>query len=422
MEKLTVKNFLTIREAELEVTPFTIIIGPQASGKSVLAKLVYFFRSFWGRDFHKAIEYPDPAPTLEEQFQLAFEKVFPAYGWDQQAFELKYQTSGASITLTSSGITGDAHLAVSFSQPITTLFTKARTQFKKDQQAENAGLLAALPFPNTSLGISLDGLSLLGLLIKRDVFIPASRAFFANLSSAPFSSLSQGFLIDPFLLQFGTLYEQAKRRQWVQEMPKAIEPYGYGLEAFESGQQAIQRGIYKNINNEDWIDQDGRLVRLQHASSGQQESLPMLLVLWHHLATGRGASFIVEEPEAHLFPTAQKQVVDLFSILHSATESEFLLTTHSPYILSALNVLVQADDLIREKPETEAQVRQLLGHGRPVAYENVRVYALRDGLLTLEMNAENRLIGENVLDEVSTEFEHVFNELLALQYPPDEVA
>jgi predicted ATP-dependent endonuclease of OLD family len=42
MRKLTVKNFSVIKEAELEFGKITVLIGPQASGKSLLCKLAYF--------------------------------------------------------------------------------------------------------------------------------------------------------------------------------------------------------------------------------------------------------------------------------------------------------------------------------------------------------------------------------------------
>lgn len=40
-ERLTVKNFGPIREADLDLRKVTVLIGEQASGKSVLAKLGY---------------------------------------------------------------------------------------------------------------------------------------------------------------------------------------------------------------------------------------------------------------------------------------------------------------------------------------------------------------------------------------------
>ncbi|MEK0188739.1 hypothetical protein [Microcoleus anatoxicus] len=39
-EKLTVKNFAGITDLELEIKRINILIGPQASGKSVCAKLL----------------------------------------------------------------------------------------------------------------------------------------------------------------------------------------------------------------------------------------------------------------------------------------------------------------------------------------------------------------------------------------------
>jgi predicted ATPase len=45
MQFLTVKNFGPIKDAHLQVNAFTVLIGEHASGKSTLAKLVYFFKS-----------------------------------------------------------------------------------------------------------------------------------------------------------------------------------------------------------------------------------------------------------------------------------------------------------------------------------------------------------------------------------------
>jgi predicted ATPase len=48
---LEVENFSVIKKARLEFGRITVIIGPQASGKSLLCKLAYVFRwrSYRGR-------------------------------------------------------------------------------------------------------------------------------------------------------------------------------------------------------------------------------------------------------------------------------------------------------------------------------------------------------------------------------------
>ena len=40
---LVIDNFLIFDHAEIDINKFTVFIGPQASGKSIVAKLVYFF-------------------------------------------------------------------------------------------------------------------------------------------------------------------------------------------------------------------------------------------------------------------------------------------------------------------------------------------------------------------------------------------
>ena len=45
MQKIIVRNFGSIKEAEVELGKFNLFIGEPASGKSTLAKLIYFFKS-----------------------------------------------------------------------------------------------------------------------------------------------------------------------------------------------------------------------------------------------------------------------------------------------------------------------------------------------------------------------------------------
>ena len=45
MQKIYIKNFGPIVEAEIEIRNILVLIGEQASGKSTIAKLIYFFKS-----------------------------------------------------------------------------------------------------------------------------------------------------------------------------------------------------------------------------------------------------------------------------------------------------------------------------------------------------------------------------------------
>ena len=45
MQKIIINNFGAIKYAEIEVKKILVLIGEQASGKSTIAKLIYFFKS-----------------------------------------------------------------------------------------------------------------------------------------------------------------------------------------------------------------------------------------------------------------------------------------------------------------------------------------------------------------------------------------
>jgi len=45
MQKISVQNFMALKRVDLEVSDLLILIGEQASGKSTISKLVYFFKS-----------------------------------------------------------------------------------------------------------------------------------------------------------------------------------------------------------------------------------------------------------------------------------------------------------------------------------------------------------------------------------------
>ena len=52
----------------------------------------------------------------------------------------------------------------------------------------------------------------------------------------------------------------------------------------------------------------------------------------------------LEEPEAHVFPDTQKKLIDLFAWMANdpILSFDWVITTHSPYILTAFNTLIEA--------------------------------------------------------------------------------
>ncbi|MEM9272432.1 MAG: AAA family ATPase, partial [Cyanobacteria bacterium P01_F01_bin.143] len=168
-----------------------------------------------------------------------------------------------------------------------------------------------------------------------------------------------------------------------------------------------------------------RKISLAHASSGQQESLPILIILSTLSFVDQRLCLVIEEPEAHLFPEAQKYMVELMSLIFNITEkrNKLFITTHSPYLLTAFNHSIQAGNVLKainDKPPEEAKKLQeelfkIMPHNQIIDIEDIGVYTLKDGKIKSIIEPENNLIDTNIIDEVSELFEEEFDELLDLE-------
>ena len=146
----------------------------------------------------------------------------------------------------------------------------------------------------------------------------------------------------------------------------------------------------------------------------------MLLVLewlvrqpeWH------GAAVFIEEPETHLFPTTQRQLVEALVGYRNRSDLGLLVTTHSPYVLTAMNNLIMAQNVIEERgEEATAAVLKVIGGNRALRYVDVSAYTVDDGTATSIMDDEVKLIGSSVIDDVSDDFEAVYGRLVDMRYP-----
>ena len=182
-------------------------------------------------------------------------------------------------------------------------------------------------------------------------------------------------------------------------------------------------GEIKFENELEFVEtKDGRRVPFSALSSGQQELLPMwLLIDYLRDMSGRnrkgGDLVYIEEPEAHLFPSAQSILMDYLigSVVSRRDNRSLLLTTHSPYILSKLNNYLKAGSLGRHKKYT-ADVSKVVDRQCWLTPQRLRAYAIDDGCLVDLIDADG-LIDGAYIDQVSEEVARQFNELLDIEYP-----
>lgn len=128
----------------------------------------------------------------------------------------------------------------------------------------------------------------------------------------------------------------------------------------------------------------------------------------------------IEEPEQHLYPTSQarllRDIISQFTFAMNKTgyPGYVVMTSHSPYILTQLNVLLKARKaFLKDKKETLKYIPQecIL----PLKYYS-SYFVTQDGRMENMMDNETRLIKGEYLDAVSEITENELNQLNNIIY------
>ena len=253
------------------------------------------------------------------------------------------------------------------------------------------------------------------------IFIPAGRSFFSNIQSSIFSFLSSNKSLDPFLIEFGSFYESFKRFASDENIEVENEK---SEKEFKDLIDNILNSNYLREKGKDFLlHKDKRKVNLSNASSGQQEILPLLIILKTLMKVqfpNGGATLYIEEPEAHLFPNSQKKIIQLLARVFNSSKNEFqiIVTTHSPYILSSFNNLMYAGSLVEKLEETRSnKALDIIPKDEIIEPAVLSAFSLDiKGQKANLIDEETKLISQNILDGVSNEISIEFGKLLDIEY------
>jgi hypothetical protein len=426
-EKLIVKNFAGIKDLEIEIKRINILIGPQASGKSVCAKLLFYFKNFvW--QILPVVYNEQTKRNLDSNYSKTFEEYFPPDCWGKQDFLIRYEISNVFIEVRRKQDT-KGRISLSYSDFFKKELADLRNLLKKgrEKSSEIAPSFDIIYSSLFSQKILKDRLvESLGRTIGREaafnqLFIPADRSFFSNLQSNIFSILSSNNTLDPFLRSFGSTYEGIKNLG----IQYKIDPEDkYTKDILEEINRLIEQSLCgKHIQEKgkDFLEvADGRRISIANSSSGQQETLPLTIILaaLPLLASPPvGQTVYIEEPEAHLFPSAQRNIVELIATVFNSRKEQlqFFITTHSPYVLTALNNLLQAGLLYEESSEDiQHQLEEIVSRYKSLDVDDLSAYVLSDGKCNSIVCPDTGLIDARVIDSVSDELAIEFDQLLNL--------
>ena len=154
---------------------------------------------------------------------------------------------------------------------------------------------------------------------------------------------------------------------------------------------------------------------LLETASGIQSVTPMLVLLEHLSRQKEQAqSFIIEEPELNLYPTAQQGLMNWLIEKCTKGENDLTITTHSPYILAHLNLLLYAYQVAEKHPERADDVAQIVPRESWINPEEFACYQVENGGVKSLVNEELGLIDTNGLDDLSGDAADAFDNLIRL--------
>lgn len=447
-QRLEIKNFGPVRQASIEVTPALILIGQQASGKSTIAKLIYFFQSLSTEFFSRF--YQSEKVEVDRMHDLIIpirEKFYDFFGstFHLPDFQIVYHYD-ENRTLTLS-LTSKKRINALFSVDFFTQgdFNELRGYKRMLLQLK----LELESIDNVARKVALDERHLVYLHHLADKI---NALFCNNHNDSLFILAGRNATIG---------YSETFENMLQQSIQKNIEEQGY--RAFETKEQTIDEtlmlsfmqrvvkmrqsfinlgnfegmirnapprlkpklmlanilihevlhGQYSNSEFGERIVHPGKgYVYLKNASSGQQESIRILQDAFLSIYQGNKLLRIVEEPEAHLFPEAQKATIQLLVLmLNSSPSGHLILTTHSPYTLTVINNLIYAANVGAKHPK---HVNDIIPKELWLPHENVSAYILQNGEAINIIDPELGEIKAELIDEISGVLNKQYDQLLQL--------
>ena len=446
MAKIIIKNFRAIDYAEIEIKPFTVIIGEQASGKSTISKLVYFFRiiqneiaeSIYDCLIKNLVEnkitnindvnFESIKLKLEKELIRKLEiKFYNFFGsTKKETFNISYLSANYSLSIKPNGkismeiesftqdyISGDKlrHYFILFKR----VLERIGVEHHKDNLRNFSETIA---FPPELI-----------------IYVPASRSLITSIVPASqnkfiaeIDNRTEDNQIDYFVKTFLEDIDFYKRNYFFgKSLDEVIDEFELktGKENPKAKQlrdkiKIILKADYQHGNSGEVL-LDKRFLKpisLDKASSGQQEVVWILLTLLSLVLEDNKSFVVIEEPEAHLYPKTQAQVVEYIAQFFNAKEgNEVIITTHSPYILTVLNNLLFAKQISVKTHGVENQT--IAENIDPNAWLDIDKFSAyyvgrndEGQYIKSIINPETGLISVNELDDASDDIMDTFDNLM----------
>jgi AAA15 family ATPase/GTPase len=353
-EHITIRNFFTVKKFDWETKEFNVLTGGMGTGKSICVKLLCFLE----RVLHNTIFFVPFDKTeltedgilrrISESFVLIFHCA--SYIFNETEIEYQYSSNGTVFDLHAHW-DKDAHSLVWSSDYIGKHIDEWR-EFWKNDTPDMPRIVRNQIYEAVAHDFA-------DMFPVGTMFIPALRAVAAINDNIGFADI---FLAD-FIGELKHYVHQFKQlsNDTINKILKVKD---------------IQYNKEKGLRI---ILADNTEISPFELSSGQQELLYLLPLIGHLKETQFNFSrdtiaIFIEEPSAHLFPKEQKETLEFITAVFrdlkdkGKQRSRFFITTHSPYILNVMNIMMNRGILKASGAEWDEHEFRYFQDGEVSAY------------------------------------------------------
>ncbi len=396
-ETLHIKNFGPIKDIKLDLRKFNVIIGENATGKSTIAKVLAMCRYF---SFVVKTHFTpkDVNNSDENNFSQGLES------WGLQDFyknggEISYSNINYSFKIefkvqeslpkydVNGNVTIERYISSKFhlnpiSKKFKSLLEELNTIKPKDSSQLQNWHVPTSFFQND-----------VSRVMDNPFYLPTERGL-QSIFSLGKNSIQN--ISDSLFNQLANLDLIA--RNFVGET--VIEPLNI---------------TYKNVDGKGYIkkNSEDEFYSLYNGASGYKSTIPIILVIkYYNEIRKKNKTFLIEEPEVNLFPKVQQELIKYLVAETVNKNSQAILTTHSPYILTSINNLMYAYKIgiANDKVENVVSKKYWLNP------KDVSCYLLKTEGTCESIIDEDGLIKAEKIDEVSDKINTEYAQIGEIRY------
>ena len=406
MHRISIKKLGPIEQCEFTVKNFCVLSGEQASGKSTIAKAVFFFRTIkddiYSIFLRKNVNVNEKRirTLLEKKIRSKFLQIFgSSWSMDMDMCLVYYfnENTWARITLEENSYPGEPNYIYSeFSENIYNYMKKLDQYCMQDYSDINEVHkeinslfsdeyeIVFIPAGREMITLLTNQLNYIFTIMddnqKRSIDYCTQSYIEQILKIKPlFANGMVGMYQDKLLMS-----EESVNRRLLKQIMDLID--------------FVLKGKYRFVSGEERLDLDNhKYVKMNFTSSGQQESIWIFNLIFYYVLENRKTYMIFEEPESHLYPEAQKNMAELIALFLNASNGG-IVTTHSPYLLGTFNNLLYASFLGEKNPTETGKV---IAKDRWVDLEEMNALYVENGKVINMIDEELPMIKNETIDKIS---------------------